>query len=116
MPCATRHPISVKHVLRAASRRCAVRTCAIHDNLGAATVATLGAVVLLASPASADLNKFEAGAGGEFGMGSAQQYGEADIKGRDFSNMVRSHDRFDILRGTLNFDVCPYYLTSQPAV
>jgi hypothetical protein len=49
-------------------------------------------VVLLASPALAELNKFEAGAGGEFGMGSAQQYGEADVKDRDFSNMVRGHD------------------------
>lgn len=27
-------------------------------------------------------------AGGEFGMGTAQQYGEADVKGKDFSGQV----------------------------
>ncbi|CAL8469422.1 g8963 [Coccomyxa elongata] len=32
----------------------------------------------------ADLNKYEAAAGGEFGNGTAQQYGEADLRGRDF--------------------------------
>ena len=30
----------------------------------------------------------EALAGGEFGNGTAQQYGEADVQGRDFSNQV----------------------------
>jgi hypothetical protein len=39
--------------------------------------------------ALADLNVYEAAAGGEFGIGSAQQYGEADIQGKDFSNQVR---------------------------
>jgi hypothetical protein len=38
--------------------------------------------------ALADLNVYEAAAGGEFGIGSAQQYGEADIQGRDFSNQA----------------------------
>jgi hypothetical protein len=53
-------------------------------------VAAVGAALVLATaPAHADLNKFEAAAGGEFGMGTAQQYGEADIKDRDFSNQVR---------------------------
>lgn len=35
---------------------------------------------------SAGLNKFEEAAGGEFGMGTAQQYGEADCVGRSFEN------------------------------
>ena len=36
----------------------------------------------------ADLNKYEAAAGGEFNIGTAQQYGEADIKGKDFHDEV----------------------------
>ncbi len=36
----------------------------------------------------ADLNKYEAAAGGEFNIGTAQQYGEADIKGKDFHDQV----------------------------
>lgn len=92
MPHALTKGIRSTHVVHIAARCRSVRTCANRDKLGAATIATLGAVVLLASPALAELNKFEAGAGGEFGMGSAQQYGEADVKDRDFSNMVRGHD------------------------
>jgi hypothetical protein len=43
--------------------------------------ATAAATVLLAgSPALADLNKFEADTRGEFGIGSAVQYGSADLK------------------------------------
>ena len=49
---------------------------------GAATM--LSAALLCAGPAYADLNKFEQEMGGEFGRGSAQQYGEADVKGKDF--------------------------------
>lgn len=44
---------------------------------------------LHARSALADLNSFEYEMGGEFGKGSAMQYGEADIQGRDFSNQVR---------------------------
>lgn len=50
----------------------------------AALVGLCGAACLWGSPAIADLNKYEAAAGGEFNIGSALQYGEADIKGRDF--------------------------------
>jgi hypothetical protein len=50
----------------------------------------LGLVLVVAGPAHAELNKLEAATSGEFGMGSAQQYGEADIKDRDFSNQVRN--------------------------
>eukprot|EP01025_Chloroclados_australasicus_P025276 TRINITY_DN2527_c0_g6_i1.p1 TRINITY_DN2527_c0_g6~~TRINITY_DN2527_c0_g6_i1.p1 ORF type:complete len:282 (+),score=24.87 TRINITY_DN2527_c0_g6_i1:88-846(+) len=42
----------------------------------------------------ADLNKFEAAAGGEFGIGSAQQFGEADLTGRDFSNQDLRRSNF----------------------
>ena len=54
---------------------------------GAAVAASM---LMMASPALADLNKYEAEAGGEFGVGSAQQWGEADITGKDFSNQVES--------------------------
>eukprot|EP01024_Parvocaulis_polyphysoides_P036560 TRINITY_DN324_c0_g1_i1.p1 TRINITY_DN324_c0_g1~~TRINITY_DN324_c0_g1_i1.p1 ORF type:complete len:250 (-),score=39.13 TRINITY_DN324_c0_g1_i1:245-994(-) len=46
------------------------------------------------APSFADLNKFEAAAGGEFGIGSAQQYGEADLTGRDFSNQDLRRSNF----------------------
>lgn len=41
----------------------------------AGTGALAAAVLLMASPASADLNKYEAAAGGEFGIGTALQFG-----------------------------------------
>lgn len=44
--------------------------------------------------ALADLNKFEADIGGEFGKGTAQQYGEADLKGRDFSSQDLTRSNF----------------------
>lgn len=54
-----------------------------------AGLAFLASAALLACPpALADLNVYEAAAGGEFGIGSALQYGEADVSGRDFSNQV----------------------------
>ena len=37
----------------------------------------------------AELNKLEALAGGEFGNGTAQQYGEATLVGHDFHGEVR---------------------------
>ena len=46
------------------------------------------------APAVADLNKFEAAAGGEFGIGTAQQFGEADLRGRDFSNQDLTRSNF----------------------
>ena len=42
----------------------------------------------------AELNKYEYAAGGEFGFGTAQQYGEADLKGRDFSNQKLQRANF----------------------
>lgn len=51
-----------------------------------AAAAAAAAILLVSGPASAELNQLEAQIGGEFGIGSAQQYGEADVKGRDFSN------------------------------
>jgi hypothetical protein len=55
----------------------------------AGAAALLGAALCLSSPALADLNKYEAAAGGEFGNGTALQYGEADIKGKDFHGQVK---------------------------
>lgn len=53
-------------------------------------MALLASAALLSSaPAYADLNELEAAAGGEFGIGSAMQYGEADVQGKDFSSQVR---------------------------
>ncbi|GJN21703.1 hypothetical protein PR202_gb09207 [Eleusine coracana subsp. coracana] len=45
-----------------------------------AVSAALAAAVVAAMPAYADLNKFEAEQRGEFGIGSAAQYGSADLK------------------------------------
>lgn len=50
--------------------------------------------MLAAAPAHADLNKFEAAAGGEFGMGTAQQYGEANVIGKDFSGQDLRRSNF----------------------
>eukprot|EP00892_Ulva_mutabilis_P011804 jgi/Ulvmu1/8997/UM005_0088.1 len=59
------------------------------------TVASFGvAIVLAATPAFADLNKFEAATGGEFGMGTAGQYGEADLKDRNFSGQDLRRSNF----------------------
>eukprot|EP00775_Hariotina_reticulata_P002245 gene2245-2557_t len=50
-----------------------------------AGAAAAAAVLLgISGPAFAGLNEYEAAAGGEFGRGSAMQYGEADIQGQDF--------------------------------
>lgn len=43
---------------------------------------------LFASPALADLNKYEQAAGGEFGSGTALQYGSAEAEGRSFDGEV----------------------------
>lgn len=56
--------------------------------------ALVAAGLLIAQPALADLNKFEYEAGGEFGRGTAQQYGEATIIGRDFSNQQLQRSNF----------------------
>ncbi|MQM15526.1 hypothetical protein Taro_048470 [Colocasia esculenta] len=45
-----------------------------------AAAAIVSFVGLGAMPAAADLNKFEAEMRGEFGIGSAAQYGSADLK------------------------------------
>ena len=60
-------------------------------NTGAS--ALLSAALLFSGPAHAELNKFEEAQAGEFGIGTAQQFGEADIKGRDFSgeDLTRSN-------------------------
>ncbi|PNW70481.1 hypothetical protein CHLRE_17g721700v5 [Chlamydomonas reinhardtii] len=64
-----------------------------HMGAGVAAVA-LAATMSLAGPALADLNAYEAATGGEFGIGSAMQYGEADIQGRDFSNQDLRRSNF----------------------
>jgi hypothetical protein len=51
--------------------------------IGVATAST--AALFLAGPVSADLRSFEAERSGEFDVGTAKQYGEADVQGRDFS-------------------------------
>eukprot|EP00271_Cylindrocystis_brebissonii_P012954 TRINITY_DN32474_c0_g1_i1.p1 TRINITY_DN32474_c0_g1~~TRINITY_DN32474_c0_g1_i1.p1 ORF type:complete len:318 (+),score=56.92 TRINITY_DN32474_c0_g1_i1:65-955(+) len=54
---------------------------------GAAVAAALAAAILITSPpAGADLNKFEADVRGEFGIGSAAQYGSADLRKTVHSN------------------------------
>ena len=46
----------------------------------AVSAALAAAVVAAAAPAYADLNRFEAEQRGEFGIGSAAQFGSADLK------------------------------------
>lgn len=46
----------------------------------AVSAALAAAVVAAAMPAYADLNRFEAEQRGEFGIGSAAQFGSADLK------------------------------------
>jgi uncharacterized protein YjbI with pentapeptide repeats len=48
----------------------------------------IGAAVCVSAPSLAELNKYEALAGGEFGNGTAQQYGEATLPGHDFHGEV----------------------------
>ena len=55
-------------------------------SVGAAVA--LGAAVCVSGPSLAELNKYEALAGGEFGNGTAQQYGEATLPGHDFHGEV----------------------------
>lgn len=54
-----------------------------------AAAAFLSLSLFTCQPASADLNRFEAAAGGEFGVGTAAQFGEAELRGKDFSGQVR---------------------------
>lgn len=65
-------------------------------NLQRAGLAALAsALVAVAPPAAlADLNRFEADAGGEFGRGSAAQYGEADLQGKDFHDQDLRRSNF----------------------
>lgn len=58
-----------------------------------AAAAAAAALLVGCGPALADLNVLEAEAGGEFGRGSAMQYGEADIQGRNFAGEVRGAQR-----------------------
>lgn len=62
----------------------------------AKTALAAGAAVTIAltPPALADLNRFEYNAGGEFGVGSALQFGEADLKNRDFSKQDLTRSNF----------------------
>lgn len=64
------------------------------DLLRKGLAAVVGASLIAADPSLADLNKFEAAAGGEFGLGTAQQYGETDVQGRDFSNQDLTRSNF----------------------
>jgi uncharacterized protein YjbI with pentapeptide repeats len=78
---------SVRSVAKCSRRGAHVVPCATSKlgRAGCELAAVGAAIILTAMPACAELNKFEYSAGGEFGMGTAQQYGEADVKDRDFS-------------------------------
>ncbi|GIL71719.1 hypothetical protein Vretimale_846 [Volvox reticuliferus] len=77
------------------SRTVRVECMAVSQQLRTAAAAFVATATLaLAGPALADLNVYEAEAGGEFGIGSAQQYGEADVQGRDFSGQDLRRSNF----------------------
>ena len=66
-----------------------LREFSVTDKALAGAAATLLSFSAFAcQPALADLNKFEAAAGGEFNVGTAAQYGEAELRGKDFSGQV----------------------------
>jgi hypothetical protein len=60
----------------------------------AAAAVTAVALALAPLPALAGLNEREAELGGEFGNGTAQQWGEADIDGKDFSGQDLRRSNF----------------------
>lgn len=59
-----------------------------------AFVAGIASLTVCTQPAMADLNKYEADLGGEFGNGTALQFGEADIAGKDFSKQDLRRSNF----------------------
>jgi len=59
-----------------------------------AAVALLAGSFLAGEPAIADLNKYEYNAGGEFGNGTAMQYGGADESNGDFKNQDLRRSNF----------------------
>ena len=84
---------------------------------------TIALTLMVASPALAELNRFEAAAGGEFGIGSAQQFGEADVAGQDFSGQDLRRANFtaaDVRRCNFQVPTClhgvPAHLTERQPV
>ncbi len=96
---------------------CACRLSASHSEITTTDKALRGAAAAFLSfslftcqPASADLNRFEAAAGGEFGVGTAAQFGEAELRGKDFSGQVLLHVSHGSTLGLLAFQlVVPLY-------
>ena len=87
-----RHRASVCQCRCQAAKETASNAAQFPIRLGAAAgLISLG--MALTQPCFADLNKYEAAAGGEFGVGTAMQYGDAELRGKDFSNQVRAHDK-----------------------
>ena len=94
IPC-TPGPFTRPAPVVAKQRPCICRSVSRLQDTSVVDKALTGAAALLLSfsafacqPALADLNKFEAAAGGEFGVGTAAQYGEAELRGKDFSGQV----------------------------
>lgn len=65
-----------------------------------AAAGLLSLSLALTPPSLADLNKFEAAAGGEFGVGTAMQYGDAELRGKDFSGQVSIDSILSKVAGT----------------
>uniref|UniRef100_A0A061QZ76 Thylakoid lumenal protein n=1 Tax=Tetraselmis sp. GSL018 TaxID=582737 RepID=A0A061QZ76_9CHLO len=62
--------------------------------LSGAAAAVLAGSLFLGDASFADLNKYEYDAGGEFGIGSAQQFGGADRQGADFHDQDLRRSNF----------------------
>ena len=71
--------------LRRSDGRCNGPAQSLAAVKAAAASALLSACVMLTPPALADLNQAEADIGGEFGIGTSKQYGEAEINNKGFS-------------------------------
>lgn len=54
----------------------------------AGAAALIASTLLFAGPSLATLNRFEEAAGGEFGVGTALQYGSAEAIGEKFDGQV----------------------------
>lgn len=87
-------------------------TSVVDKALAGAAATLLSFSAFACQPALADLNKFEAAAGGEFGVGTAAQFGEAELRGKDFSGQVLLLSAVPVIcRGQCHqIATCTYYL------
>eukprot|EP00798_Chlamydomonas_sp_ICE-L_P019490 gene19490-26153_t len=92
--CVSARTASVKTPVQIQTRTVGCNASKWSEASVATASAILASTLLFAAPSYADLNRFEQEAGGEFGQGSAQQWGEAEIGGKDFSKQDLRRSNF----------------------